>query len=443
MPFRRNAVRHQIEQTPESVCKRNYPAMLTEGIFFLMGFAFIDINAVIPVFIHSYTNSVFLAGLASTLYHASSFVMEILIGPYVKRIRNVPRYVSWLALLFRPLPLLMVPILFMNISPLIKVGSFLVMYALLRGGDGLISISWGDLFGRTIPSEKRGLLMGYQQLLGGIASLLAGMVVKTVLDHPALIDDQRYAIIFSGSAVVLIISALALFFTRDLPHSIDTTKPNHWQYYREFPGHLKKNPIFANVVLIRVLSTTTHMVAPFIIIFGQQFFQLSSQEVSTLVYLQITGGLLGGFVWGRISKQFGHHRVIQVSMLTGFILSLTIILLMIAGPVRLPAGILWPLVVINGMNLNNWSGFINHTIDIASSEERTIYLMISNLVIFPFTFLTFIAGIMVESLGYLPIFIISTLAAAVAVWRGTKLNFPEGPSESLVVTPLPSKESDR
>ena len=155
MPFRRNAVRHQIEQTPESVCKRNYPAMLTEGIFFLMGFAFIDINAVIPVFIHSYTNSVFLAGLASTLYHASSFVMEILIGPYVKRIRNVPRYVSWLALLFRPLPLLMVPILFMNISPLIKVGSFLVMYALLRGGDGLIYISWGDLFDPT--RSKKGV----------------------------------------------------------------------------------------------------------------------------------------------------------------------------------------------------------------------------------------------------------------------------------------------
>lgn len=64
---------------------------------------------------------------------------------------------------------------------------------------------------------------------------------------------------------------------------------------------------------------------------------------------------------------------------------------------------------------------MNHTLDIVDDEERTIYLLISNVMTFPFTFLTFLSGLVVQHIGYLPIFLTSTLAAILAVRQAARL----------------------
>ncbi len=419
------------------VGRRNFKALLTEGILFTMGMAFVDVHAVVPVFIYAYTQSSFMAGLAATLYTAASVVTELFIGPYVKRIKNVPRYVSVFAMLFRPLPLIMIPVLLLASSNWTKAVAFLVIYALLRGGDGLIYVSWNDLFGRSIDTRKRGLLLGYQQLFGGMGALLGGIMVKALLDHPGLTNDQRYAIIFSSSALVLCLSAAALFFARDIPHTVSKEKQNHRQYYRALPAYVRKNPVFGRVIIIRLLSTTANMIAPFVILFGQSHLALSTHQVSTLVYLQIIGGLVGGLIWGFVSSRYGHHRVIQLSQLTGLLLPVAILLLLLFPGPTLPVFLLWPLVMINGMNLNNWAGFMNYTIDVVPADERPVYLLISNLAIVPFSFLTILAGMLIDAIGYLPIFVASALAAALALGRSTKLTLPQGPYESQTVMPLP------
>ena len=94
------------------VRKRNFYALILEGTFFFSGLAFIDVNAVIPVFIYTYTQSLKLAGLATTINLAASVITQILLGPYVKSIRNMPRYMTTIMFIFRPLPLLMIPVLF-------------------------------------------------------------------------------------------------------------------------------------------------------------------------------------------------------------------------------------------------------------------------------------------------------------------------------------------
>ena len=89
------------------------------------------------------------------------------------------------------------------------------------------------------------------------------------------------------------------------------------------------------------------------------------------------------------------------------------------------------------MNKNNWAGYMNNTIDVVPADERPVYLLISNLAIVPFSFLTILAGMLIDAIGYLPIFVGSALAAALALGRSTKLTLPQGPYESQTVMPLP------
>ena len=399
----------------EKLRKRNFRALTFEGSFFFAGLSFIDMNAVIPVFIFAYTQSVLLAGLATTINFAASITMQTIVGPYVRGIKNKPRYITLIMALFRPLPFLMIPVLFAGFNPWLTTGIFLIIYTLHFAGNGMIEIPWTDLFGRTIQQEKRGLLLGYQQLIGGLGALLAGYIVKFILDNPNLNNDQRYAIIFGCSALALSLSVVSMSFARDLPHKIETRKTSNWHYYRKLPYYLRKNKIFSKLALVRIFASIAIMIAPFVILFGEKVMNLAAEDVSTLVFLQIAGGLIGGIIWGKISGRFGNHRVILASQYLSFLIACFAIFLFIFSSSGFPSFILWPLVLINGINMGSWLGFLNYTIDIVDEDERTIYLLISNLITFPFVFLPFLAGVIAEYFSYLPIFIISGLAALAAI----------------------------
>lgn len=405
----------------KKIRKRNAIFLLIEGSFFTAGVAFMDVNAVIPVFIYSYTNSTRLAGLATTINLSASIIMQLLIGPYVKSIRNVPRYITIVMFLFRPLMFLMLPLLLLDLNPWLIVGLFLFIYALIWCGDGLLMNPWTDLFSRTVEPEKRGTLLGYQQLFGGIGALIAGFVVKSVMDHPMLDQGMRYAVIFGGAAVCLTCSSIAMAFCHDLPRPIPKEKQNPRQYYRSLPIYFRNHKAFKKVVLTRIFSITNQIIAPFVILFAQNQLGLQPDEVSTLILIQITGSLIGGVIWGRISRRYGNQRVILTSQIIGLLLALSLSVFSIASLRALPAYFVWPLVLCNGMNMTSWIGFMNHTLDIVDDEERTIYLLISNVMTFPFTFLTFLSGLVVQHIGYLPIFLTSTLAAILAVRQAARL----------------------
>ncbi|MDI3310404.1 MAG: MFS transporter, partial [Thermoanaerobacterium sp.] len=210
---------------------RNYYALMIEGTLFFTGLAFLDTNSVIPVFIHTFTQSLQLAGLASTMGSASSLLAQLFIGPYVHRIKNMPAFISTIMFLFRPLPLLMLPILMFFSNPYLVVWAFLLIYALLWASDGLIVVPWLDLFSRTIPDNQRGKLLGNQQLLGGIGGLIAGFIIKITLENAQLPTAQKYSILFGLSGVLLLLSAVAMTFVRDTPRNSQKSA-NMLEYYR-------------------------------------------------------------------------------------------------------------------------------------------------------------------------------------------------------------------
>jgi len=405
--------------------KRNFLALMLEGTFFFTGLAFLDANSIIPVFIYTYTQSLQLAGLATTINMASSILTQTLVGPYVKGIINMPSYVTRVMFLFRPLPLLMIPILFSHFNPLVTVSLFLIIYAMLWGSDGLIVVPWTDLFGRTVAPEKRGKLLGYQQLLGGIGSLAAGFLIKSALENPGFSNPVRYSIIFGSAAIALIFSSFAMLFAKDLPRKVSVEKVNHVHYYRQLPTYLRKNKDFAQMAIVRIFASVTGMISPFLILFGKNLFHLNVSQMSTLIYVQIIGGLLGGIVWGNISSRMGNKFVIMISQMVGLVLPILALGCLLLKGFSLPYFILWPIVLANGMNMGSWLGYLNYTMDVVNEEERTIYLLLNSLITFPLTFLSYFAGILADHWGFVPLFMISGTTAIIAICLSYRLKSPQ------------------
>jgi MFS family permease len=408
-----------------SIHKRNYIALICEGTFYYTGMSFIDANAVIPVFIFAYTHSMKLVGLAITINMAAMAFAQILLGPSIKSIRNMKNYIARNMLVFRFIPALLVPVLLAGLRPGVTVIIFLVIYGMVFIGEGLVVIPWNDMFGRTILPEDRGRLLGNQLVVGGIGCLLSGLLIKFLLDSKSLTDPQRFSIIFGCAAFFLTISSVCMFFTRDLPRTASARPPSSMHYYSQMLTYLKKNKDFSRMVMIKILAVFSGMVAPFLILFGEKNFSLSPTQVSTLVYIQIAGGLVGGYIWGRISRRFSsRHVILTAQVFSAIILACSLISFLIKGH-----GSFWPVmwlvILLNGMNMGSWIGIVNYIIDIVSEEDRTVYLLLSNLLTFPLTALAFLAGILIDITGFLPLFLISFAAAAAAVALSLRLKSPK------------------
>lgn len=395
---------------------RNYYALMIEGTLFFTGLAFLDTNSVIPIFIHTFTHSLQLAGLASTAGSASSLLAQLFIGPYVRKIKNMPAFISTIMFLFRPLPLLMLPILMFITNPYIVAWAFLAIYALLWASDGLIVVPWLDVFSRTIPDDQRGKLLGNQQLLGGIGSLIAGFIIKITLQNAKLSATRKYSVLFGISGILLLLSALAMTFVKDAPRKDNHKSSNILEYYRTLPELLNKNKAYRHMLATQIVGSFAGMTLPFLILFGQNTFALSPNQVSTLIYIQIIGSLIGGLFWGNISHRLGNKYIILTSQVINLVLPSLALTSLGLNKFLSPLFILVPICILGGINKGAWMGYTNYTIDITDEEDRPAYFVLTSLITFPATFLPYLAGAIADTWGFVPLFIISMIAAVFSTY---------------------------
>ena len=406
--------------------RRNFGFLLFEGTFFFTGMAFLDSNSVVPVFMDTYTGSLQLAGLAVALRTASSLLAQLLVGPRVPGIRNIPSFIVKVMLLCRPLPLLMIPILFSGMSSYGIALVFLVMFSLLWLSDGIVVVPWLDLFARTIPVKKRGKLFGYQQIFGGLGSLAAGAVIKLSLESAHLTSAGKYSIIFGMGGLTLLLSSFAMLFARDLPRKAQEERVDFIRYFRVLPGYLSKNPLYRQMILVRILSAFSTMIFPFVILFGKHIFALNPVQISNLIYVQIAGGLAGGFFWGFVSHRFGNRQVILLSQIFCILLPLLAFVCLFLAPYGVPMALLWAMAILTGMAMGSWMGFVNYTMDVVGEEERPVYFVLTSVITFPFTFVPYLAGITADHWGFVPLFAAAGIFALVNTVLAAGLKPPEG-----------------
>jgi len=408
-------------ENSKSISKRNFYSLVIEGMFFWIGFAFLDSNSVIPVFIDTYTGSLYLAGLATTIRTASSLLAQLAIGPHIQRIKNMPAFMIRIMLLFRPLPILMIPVLLLSTDLFVPVWVFLIIFSLLWLSDGLVVVPWLDVFGRTIENSKRGKLLGYQQVLGGVGSLLAGLIIKEALEHPTLSDGVRYSIIFGSAGLILLISCIAMSFVRDFPRDVVEEKPNPFAYFAKLPSYFKKNKLYARMVVTQIISGFGWMVLPFVILYNKDTFGLNPSQISTLIYTQIIGTLAGGIFWGSVSHRLGNRFVITISQIISFALSL---LVLVSLPLSHLINAFYLSIIMSfltGLCMGSWLGFVNYTIDVVEENERPIYFVLTSVVTLPLTFLPFVSGLSANVWGFTHLFLVSLSAASLAFTISLKL----------------------
>ena len=135
---------------------KNFIHMTMEGSLFFLGLAFLGESTVVPIFVDAYTGSMQLLGLFITILAFAKLLPRLLFGPFVSKTKDMARFLHITMLISRPLPLLMIPVLLLSKNPLFIFSSFLIIYCVFWSLNGISSVAWSDIFGRTISGNRRG-----------------------------------------------------------------------------------------------------------------------------------------------------------------------------------------------------------------------------------------------------------------------------------------------
>lgn len=400
---------------------RNFTLMTLEGSLFFFGTSFLGENTVVPIFVDTYTGSMQLLGLTIALLAVAKLLPKLLLGPYISQVKDVSRLLRIAMLIHRPLPLLMIPIFLIVKNPLIIFFAFLLMYCIFWGINGIAGIAWSDVFGRTIPGDLRGKLHGYQQFIGGVASLVAGYIIKLLLDNNMISNNIKYLIIFALGGLVLLGSALAIVPVKDIPRNIKYKRVAVIKYFLKLPDYLNKNINYRNMNVLQAISRFGDLIIPFIILLSKDNLGFDSHQLSTLVVFQVIGGLLGGILWGNISHKFGNKQVILAVEIAGLILSIITFLCILINPYVMTFPIMCLVSILAGAKAGGWLGYVNYLIDVVEEENRIDCMILNTIILFPLSFANYFAGLATDKLGFLPLVFFSVVVGMVTTILSVKL----------------------
>ncbi len=384
-------------------------AFALQGIFFFIGYCFFDVNTVIPVFIEAFTGKVELAGVASTIRQFSTLSVQILLGSYIVKVKNVPRYLSTCLLIGYSMPL------FVALALGFELGSSALLVVVFSGVaimwicDGLMVIGYYDMLGRTVSAKNRGRVLGYQQLIGGLGAMFAAIWIKKILDRTNIGLTQRYILIFTIGGCILILGAAAMFFTKDVEDRKPAKSYSLLAELRKIPICFKTNRSLRKVMICQICFTSAMMVSPYILLLCKNQFQMPEQTVSTMLNFQVLGTLVGGAISAFFAPKFGNKFIVTVYCGLGMFCGLSGLLAIYGiGNMSLNAFVM---VVTSGIATASWAGFYNVMIDISDASNTHVYMLINSIITLPLSAVGLIAGQIVKYAGYVALLVVSLMFA--------------------------------
>lgn len=401
------------------ISKNNFYVLLTEEAFFSASFTFIDAASIVPVFVYMITGSVILSGLSTALKTVFFILPQLFMGFYNRRINNLPSFMRRASLTFR-LPFFIFSILyFLDIIPSAGVLIlFFISFILLNSADGIINVAWLDVFGRTIPDNKKSIFFGLMLSIGGFVGLVSSFAIKHILELESSLDI-RYSMIFFIGSILILLSSFSYFYLKDSKRSVEKGRINILESFRLLPQYFKTNMNFSRFIIIQALYYFNNLALPLYIVFAQNNFKLTDEIVSGLIYIQITGIIAGGFFWAVLSKLMGNKNTIRIAFLLNIAVPLSAC---IAFSWSVPSHILLSAVVFGaGILCGGWLGFTNYLLEITGEDDRAIYLGITSTIALPLSLTSFLGGVLATGIGYIPVFILVILIMLTAFLLSLRL----------------------
>jgi len=388
--------------------RHNYLLGVANGTLVRLGMAFFNPSLVVAAFIYERTRSMFLVGLASSLWIAGMMWPQLYLSSLMEhRPRKKPFYI---ASTVSRIILLSVMTVVVFLSGRVAAGwiiaVFFVVYFLYTSAQGCSILPFWEIVGQSIPTTRRGGFLGYRGLIGGALAFAAGLLVAQPIVS-GVASPTNYALLMLIALGCLGVGWSLFAFAREeaLP---DPPKPRSFrQVLTSGARRLRSDLTYAQLLLIRICFRFNRLALAFYVPYGIDRLGAAGLSGLFVAFLSISR-LTSSLVWGRMSDRRGNRRCL---LWAGALFTANPAVALVAPllpPVfnvplpftevvlDLPLSLyLLALCLFGFAQQANIIGYNALALESAPADRRASHIGFLNTMVFPFTFLPALAGALI------------------------------------------------
>ena len=384
----------------------NFTIGMLDGGFFGLGMGFASFSAIIPLFVHHFTESALLIGLVPAIHNMGWQLPQLLMAGWLGRVQRYKPIMLWMTIHER-LPFLGLAVVALLSSHWGSSTVLLLIFGMLvwQGfGAGLAANPWTSMISKVIPPDLLGTFFGAQSAafngLAGASAIAAGII----LDR--LARPLNFSVCFALTFVAMACSYLFLSMTRE-PRTAPTQERNAEALWSRAMTILRSDPNFVAFLAVRILSQFGGMAFAFYIIYAVQQYHMSDAAAGIMVAILLIGQVVLSPIMGRLGDRWSHRAVMGLGALGA---ALSAILAWQATSVHwFYAIFLLQAVAVVAI----WTIPLVLSVSFAHNvEERPIYIGLANTLPAPATILAPVfGGWLADIAGYQTTFVLSALFA--------------------------------
>ncbi|MCF8260917.1 MAG: MFS transporter [Melioribacteraceae bacterium] len=372
---------------------------------------FVALNTVIPVYVKKIGGTNLAVGLIPVVWVIGFHLPQIFTANYVRRQQSKKKVVMLTALMQR-LPWLLLSILSFLIIYKIDANLGLIVFflgfLLASVGGGMNLPAWFDLLTKITPTHIRGRLFAFRVTLGAVMGIFAGYAAKQVLDN--IQYPANFSLLFGIAFLMMMISYLFLVLLKE--EKVNTAaKSIHWkEFLKSLPHILKSQVNYRNYLIADVLMILAGMANAFYTVYAFEKFNLTSGYAGDFTIVMMIATVFASLVFGLLADRYGHRINLFFGALFTFIACILAIFIQTLE-------LYYSVFVFSAMTIALIQvSRITIVAELSPQEETSTYVSLSNVITVPFVLSGIFAGWLADIYGYIPVFVIAGIFAALSAF---------------------------
>ncbi len=292
----------------------------------------------------------------------------------------------------------------------------LVLFSLARG---LCSVASKDVLGKTVPKTRRGQVNGWSATGAGLVTVGVGLALWLGMGAGA--GAGLYALLLAGAAALWLLGAGFYAAIREEPGETDGGGNALRQAVARL-HLLATDPPFRRFVVARALLLCSALTAPFIVMLAHEQTSAAALALGLFVIADGLADLLSAPFWGRFADASSRRVMVYAGLaaaLVGIGLVAVVHLLPgLAGQAALYPVFFFLLAVAHaGVRM----GRKTYVVDLASGNQRTDYVAVSNTVIGVVLLLTGLIGALTAVVPVTGVILLLSAMGLAGAWLSAQL----------------------
>ncbi|MFW6161460.1 MAG: MFS transporter [Planctomycetota bacterium] len=374
----------------ERFIRRNYWLGVLNGSLVMGGFSFLNVQAVVAVFLLRLGASPVMVGLVSALSFGTMMLLPLPLAPLVEQAEHKRRY-YWASTTGRVLTLsgLVGAVLVLRGAPAWLLGG--VVVAVLVGYRAALSVGllpFYEIVAHSVPARRRGGFFALRRMVGNVLKVGGAFVVGYLLDEgrSGLGFPGNYAAVFACGLLLSGAGSLAFCFVHEPPMHVDRRQMGLVAKLREGLAASRRDARFRRLIVVQLAGAAMMLARPFVVVYCLRVLGVlepgagrggrsEGQAVQVFLLASAVTFLAANPLWAHVSDRVGNATLLRAAYLSRVAAApLALVLPVLPGPALQWVGAVALVVVMNATRCGVKLGELNYMLEMAPPEQRPRYV---------------------------------------------------------------------